>query len=97
MHRVLEKEVIRFLRLIPLAEHRDLISHKVQGLARVHQHIHIERASLRELHLILAEDLVNNRLLSVNDLIVGQRKHMPFIVEIVHGKCQLARQILSLV
>ena len=84
MIRVSKKEIIGFLGLIPLAEHRDLVAHEIQLLSRMHHHIEIQRPALRELHIVVTEDLVDDRLLTVDDLVMGKRKQMPLVVEIKH-------------
>ena len=82
--RILKQEVIGLFSLIPLAEHRDLIAHEIQLLSRMHHHIEIQRPALRELHIVVTEDLVDDRLLTVDDLVMGKRKQMPLVVEIKH-------------
>ena len=60
-------------------------------------HVHVQAAELRKLLLIASEDLVDNRLLPVNDLVVRERKHMTLVVEIHHGERQLLRALHALI
>ena len=88
MHGILEKEVIRFLRLIPLAEHGNLIAHKVEFFSGMHIHVHVQGAQLRESLLVSAKNLVNDRPFPVYYLIMREGKQMTLIVIIIHGECQ---------
>ena len=51
-------------------------------------HIKVEGTQLRELLLVGAENLVDDRPLAVDNFVVGQRQQMALIVIIVHGECQ---------
>ena len=88
VQRILEQEIIGLLGLIPFADHRDLIAHKVEHLPGVDCHIHVQSPALREFHFIVSEDLVDHSLLAMHDFIVRQRKKVTLIVKVEHGKGQ---------
>ena len=63
----------------------------------MHHHIEIQGPALREFHIVVAEYLVDDCLLSVDYLVMRKRKQMSLIVEIVHRKSELLRNTLSLI
>ena len=54
----------------------------------MHVHVHVESPALREFHLIIAKDLVDDCLFPVHNLVVRQRKQMSLIIEVEHRECQ---------
>ncbi len=63
----------------------------------MHEHIGIKAPALREFHFIIAEDLVYDGLLSMDDLVVRQGQKVSLVVKIEHREGQLLRNAAALV
>ena len=72
--------------LIPFPQLSELISHKVELLAWMSVHIHIQGTGLWKLLFIFPVHFLEDGSLPVNDLVVGQGQQEGVAVKIVHGE-----------
>ena len=88
MNREFQKTPVLFPLFVPFAKLSHFISHKIQLFSGMSHHVQIESPALRKFPLVIAVHFLKNRGFSVNHLIMGKRKKIPFLIVILHGKGQ---------
>ena len=75
--------------LVPLPQLRQLRAHEVELLARMREHVQVQRPGLRKLELVVAPHLLRDGRLLVHHFVMRQREQVALVVVVHHRERQV--------